>query len=344
MVVDPAPTPLTEGCARGPVVPAGITTVRGDTAATDGSELASVTETVEAAGLPNVTGKLTELPVVTVTFVGNRMPPAGGPVTTMVALALASPGELAVIVADPADKPVTGTGRLVAPVEKVAVPGTVATAGLLELRDTVNPDAAAVERLRVRFCVALPLIVRVAGDRFIAWDVLPPVTCTCVLAPAYPAADAVTVTVPALYAVSATEPRAGVVIPSGMKTTCGEIPATDGLVLDSVISTPPDGAAAPSATGKFTEEPAATDRFPGKRIAADVGCVTVTPAVALPMPGALAVIVTAPAATAVSATGALPAPAGMMMLAGTVATFGLLEFRLTVIGEDAAEDRLSVRF
>ncbi len=167
MVVDPAPAPVTDGCARGAVAPAGITTVKGDTAATDGSELASVTETVKAAGLPNATGKLTELPVVTVTFAGNKMPPAGGPVTTTVAPALAKPGALAVIVAEPAAKPVTGTGRLVTPVGKVAVAGTVATDGLLELKFTVNPDAAAVERLRVRFCAALPLIVRVAGDRLI---------------------------------------------------------------------------------------------------------------------------------------------------------------------------------
>ncbi len=118
----------------------------------------------------------------------------------------------------------------------------------------------------------------------------------------------------------------------------------DGLVLASVTSTPPDGEAVPSATGKFTEEPAATNRFPGTMIAADSGWVTVTPAVALLMPGALAVIVTAPAATAVSATGALLASAGMVMVAGTAATFGLLEFRLTVMGKGAAEDRFNVRF
>jgi hypothetical protein len=72
--------------------------------------------------------------------------------------------------------------------------------------------------------------------------------------------------------------------------------------------------------------------------------VTVTPAVALPAFSALAVIVTEPAAIAVSATGALPAPAGMVMVDGTVTTFVLLELRLTVTGDAAAEDRLSVRF
>jgi hypothetical protein len=49
------------------------------------------------------------LPVLTVTFAGNRMPPAGGPVTVTVALALARPDALAIIVTDPAAKPVTGT-------------------------------------------------------------------------------------------------------------------------------------------------------------------------------------------------------------------------------------------
>jgi hypothetical protein len=124
----------------------------------------------------------------------------------------------------------------VAPAGRVAVAGTVATDGLLELRFTVSADAAAVERLRVRFCAALPLIVRVPGDKLIVmlWDGPAPVTCTCTLASGYPAADAVIVTVPAVYAVSAIALRAGVVIPSGMKTACGEMAATDELVLESV--------------------------------------------------------------------------------------------------------------
>lgn len=309
-------------------------------------ELASVTVTPPAAaGLPNVTGKFTVLPVFTVTFVGNRMPPAGGPVTATVALAAARPGAAAVIVADPAERPVTGTGRLVMPAGNVAVAGTVATAALLELRLTVSPDAEAAERLRVRFWVALPLMVREPGDQLIVrfWEVAP-VTTTCVLAPAYPAADAVIVVVPAAYPVTAIEPRAGVVIPSGMKTCCGEISATEELALARVMKTPPEGAAAPNATGKMTEDPADTDTLPGKTIPEDGVCVTVTPAVALPRFGALAVIVAVPAATAVSGAGALLAPAGMVIVAGTVATFVLLELRLTVIGDEAAAERLSVRF
>jgi hypothetical protein len=234
---------------------------------------------------------------------------------------------------------------LVAPAESVTVAGTVATDGLLELRLTVSPAADAAERLRVRFCAALPLMVRAPGNKLIVmfW-VVAPVTCTCVLATGYPGADAVIVAVPAVNPVTAVERRAGVVIPSGMKTACGEMSATDELVLARVMFTPPEGAIPPNATGKFAEDPAVMDVLPGKMIPTDEGCVTVTPAVALPAFDAFAVIVAVPAAIAVRATGALLAPAGMVTADGTVATLVLLELRLTVIGDAAEADRLIVRF
>jgi hypothetical protein len=62
--------------------------------------------------------------------------------------------------------PVTATVALVAFAGKVTVAGTVATAVLVELRLTVSPAAgAATERFKVRFCVAVPVIASVVGEK-----------------------------------------------------------------------------------------------------------------------------------------------------------------------------------
>src|SRR5436190_20524823 len=71
---------------------------------------------------------------------------------------------IAVIVAEPAVPAVTGTLTLVAPAAMVAPAATLATPGLLELKDTASPPAGAGDvRAKVRFCVPGPLIVTVAG-------------------------------------------------------------------------------------------------------------------------------------------------------------------------------------
>jgi hypothetical protein len=90
---------------------------------------------------------------------------------------------LAEIVTDPADTPVTGTETIVAPVPKLTVAGTVATVGSLELRLTVRGTGANTDRLSVRFCVAVPLIVRLAGEKLMVGVAgTTAVTCTCPLA------------------------------------------------------------------------------------------------------------------------------------------------------------------
>ena len=62
----------------------------------------------------------------------------------------------------PSDTVVTGTKTWVAEGGKVTIAGTVATAGVAELRFTVRPPAGAgAERFSVTFCVRIPAIVTV---------------------------------------------------------------------------------------------------------------------------------------------------------------------------------------
>lgn len=83
------------------------------------------------------------------------------------AVAPATLSALAVIVTDPAATPVTGTDTLLKPAPMLTIAGTVATVGVLELRLTVSAAAAGAERLRVRFWVAVPLMVRLVGEKLI---------------------------------------------------------------------------------------------------------------------------------------------------------------------------------
>ncbi len=71
--------------------------------------------------------------------------------------------------------------------------------------------------------------------------------------------------------------------------------------------------------------------------------VTVTVSVAVPHPGVTAVMVTDPGATPVTGTVTVPEPAAGLSVAGTVATAGLLEVRVTVTPPDGGGERLSVR-
>ena len=66
--------------------------------------------------------------------------------TVAVAEAFPKPGVTAVIVAEPAPTPVTGTFTLVAPAANVTLPGTVAAPVLFELRLAVNPAGAGPDR------------------------------------------------------------------------------------------------------------------------------------------------------------------------------------------------------
>jgi len=182
------------------VMPCGMKKYEGDAVATEGLLVASVMYTPPAgAAVPSATGKLTVLPAATVTLAGIRMPPPAGCVTVTVALAPATFGALAVIETDPGATPVTGTDTLAAPAPKVTDAGTVATVTSLEFKLTVSAAGAAADRFSVRFCVALPLMVRLAGEKLRVRDGgVTPVTCTWEVAAAYPGADAVIVADPAL--------------------------------------------------------------------------------------------------------------------------------------------------
>jgi hypothetical protein len=127
-----------------------------------------------------------------------------------------------------------------------------------------------------------------------------------------------------------------------MNSVAGNAVATEDALLANVILTPPAGAGAPNETGRLTVFPAATTTVEGSRMPPAAGCVTVTLALAAPTFGALALIVADPAATLVTATATLLAPAAKLTDAGTVATPGALELMLTVRGEEAAAERLSV--
>jgi hypothetical protein len=100
-------------------------------------------------------------------------------VTAAVAFAMFE--ALAVIVADPAATPVTGTETLEAPARRLTVEGTVAMAALLELRLIVRAAGVAADRLSVRVCVASPLIARLAGEKLIVRGATFAVTTACEL-------------------------------------------------------------------------------------------------------------------------------------------------------------------
>jgi hypothetical protein len=100
-----------------------------------------------------------------------EMPPEGATALTVtLAVVSAMAGRaLACIVATPAVTPVTGTIALVAFATKVIVEGTVATAGMLELKLRIKPPGGAgADKFNVRFCVAPPSIERLAGEKVAA--------------------------------------------------------------------------------------------------------------------------------------------------------------------------------
>jgi hypothetical protein len=149
---------------------------------------------------------------------------------------------------------------------------------------------------------------------------------------------------PPLIPVTVVTTRGAIVTPCGMKKVDGDTVALVGSLLTNVMYTPPAGAAVPSVTGKFTVAPGVTATLAGNRMPPAAGCVTVTLAVALAMFDALAVIVTDPAATPVTGTDTVVAPAPKLTVEGAVATLTLLELRLTTSPAVVGADRFSVRF
>jgi hypothetical protein len=137
---------------------------------------------------------------------------------------------------------------------------------------------------------------------------------------------------------------AGMVWPAGMVTLAADMLTRVGSLLASAIVTGPE-AAADREMGKATVCPRLMEP-PGGRLIVP-GLWTVTEAVASAIPGAaaVAVIVVAPAASAVTGTFTVVAPEAKLTLGGTVATAVLLELKFTVrpaVG--AAEARFSAMF
>lgn len=129
-----------------------------------------------------------------------------------------------------------------------------------------------------------------------------------------------------------------------MKTLDGETVALVGSLLERVTVTPPCGAAAESEIVSVELWPRPTDSVGGTVIPPNV--VTVMEAVPLPMLGVvvLAVMVAAPVVPAVTGTVTLVVFAAMVTDAGTLATDGLVELRLTTTAELEALEIESVRF
>ncbi len=127
------------------VAPAAIETVAGAIATVEGSLLLKVTVTPPAgAGLVKVTGKEAVWFGTSATPAGKLIPPAETTVTLAVpAETFGAAAALAEMDACPEATPVTGTLTLMEPGAKVTPPGTVAAAGLLELKVTARPAAGA---------------------------------------------------------------------------------------------------------------------------------------------------------------------------------------------------------
>ena len=279
-------------------------------------------------------------PVVTVRLPGvKKLLPPLETTTVTPAFALGIPAALAVIVTEPTDTPVTGTATLVVLAANVTVAGTVVTLRLLELRLTGKPPAGAgPDRVSVKFPVEPALIVRLPGEKLIVSGPAVP-TVTSPLADANPEAEAVTMADPAAMPFTLGG-ALGIKPPCGMKMFAGDTVTFEGSLLVSVMKTPPAGAGLTKVTGNGAESPGATVVLAGTMMSLR----TVTLAVALAMPGALAVIVAEPGPTPVTGTGTLVAPAANVTVGGTLATAVLLELRLTVKPPAAAgPDRFSVR-
>ena len=143
------------------------------------------------------------------------------------------------MVAVPGATLVTATLTLVALAAKVTVEGTVATPVLLELKLIVKPPAGAgADRFKVRFWVAMPVRVRLAGEKLAL-----AATCTLWLADVYPGAEAVMFADPKFTPLTC-GCVAGVVWPPAILTVAGDTVTFVVSLLLSVTVTPPVGAGA----------------------------------------------------------------------------------------------------
>jgi len=168
---------------------------------------------------------------------------------------------MAWIVVEPAATPVIGTTTLVVFAGMVTVDGTVATAGLSELRFTVTPPAGAgPERLRVTLACAVVVPVTLGCA-----NVSVAMTCTITtLLEDNVAPEAVTVADPTLTPQTSGVLWFGVVAPAGMNkvivglTIPGPRATVVGSLVVSVRNAPFDPAAVPKLTGNGTQRPGLT--------------------------------------------------------------------------------------
>ena len=162
----------------GVVWPARMVTLLGEIVTLDVSLLASATVTLLNGACDKETASVGAWPKPTVALVGTTTAPGLSTVTLVVAFAIVEATAVAVIVVGPAVREETSTFTVVAFAVKMTLSGTVATAGLLEVRLTVSPPAGAgAERLSATFCVVTPVIVTV-GEA----NVMTAVTFTAALA------------------------------------------------------------------------------------------------------------------------------------------------------------------
>ena len=101
---------------------------------------------------------------------------------------------LAWIVAEPGAMAVTGTVTTLEPSEKLTFAGTVTALVLLEIRFMITPPSGAgADSVSVRFCVPVPVMVRLSGVKTTL-----AITCTAELAGVYPPAVALMFAAPKL--------------------------------------------------------------------------------------------------------------------------------------------------
>jgi hypothetical protein len=306
------------------VAPAAIETEVGETVTFVRSLLASVTVTPPAgAGDGNEMANAADWPGATVTFAGRMI--ALPDWTLAVAVALATFGALAVMVAVPAATPVTAT------VAVVWFCGMFTDAGIVTIPpgDALNrtdkpPAGAGVDNVRVRFLVSGPVRLTLCGEKLrdaVVW--------TARVVDPKPGPEAVILADPTATPVTWGW-VAGTVDPAAIITLPGEMLTFVASLLVRVTVTPPTGAGLDNVTGNGADWPTPTDTFEGRMIVP--ATTTVTSSVPLVTFGALvlAVMVAVPAPTPDTVTFTFVVFCAIVTCGGTVAAPELLDVRLTV--------------
>jgi hypothetical protein len=174
MVADPRLTPVTVGCVVGAVWPAGMVTLDGEIVTLDVLLLDRLTVTPPAgAAAGRVIANGVVWPKFTVVVpVGVPIVPALVTVTFSVVSTMFGE-ELAWITVEPAETPVTATVTLFELAVIVAVAGTVATPGVLEVKLRTTAAGVVADSVIVTFWLTKPAMLMGEGEK-----VMLPFTCT----------------------------------------------------------------------------------------------------------------------------------------------------------------------